>query len=342
MNDAPADAKVPSVPVKPAEAPSLEALRACADDIAPYIVRTPVHRLETPEVHLRLPGHTLWLKLELLQRTGSFKARGAIAEMRALDAAARARGVVAVSAGNHAMAVAYAAQVVESHAKVVMPRNANPGRVRGAKALGAEVILVDDVHAAFAEVRRIEADEGRTFIHPFEGPGIARGVGSLGLEIVEQIPDLTRVVLPIGGGGLAGGVAAAVKQAKPEVEVIGVEPFGADSMWRSRAAGRPEGIDKVRTIADSLGAPHAEPYSFALCERYIDELLRVEDRDLVDAMRFLAAEAKLAVEPAGAATTAALLGPLADRPSRGATLALVCGANIDPKSFAEYLLEGAE
>src|SRR5690606_37855840 len=137
--------------------------------------------------------------------------------------------------------------------------------------------------------RRIESEEGRTFIHPFEGPGVALGVGGIGLELVEQIPELARVVLPIGGGGLAGGVAAAVKQLRPQVEIIGVEPFGADSMWRSRLAGRPESIEAVRTIADSLGAPHAAPYSFGLCQRFIDELVRVDDDALVDAMRCLAA-----------------------------------------------------
>lgn len=312
------------------------------------MVRTPLWQLDTPRSRQALGPGSVGLKLELLQKAGSFKPRGALNVMLSLSDEQRARGVTAVSAGNHAMAVAYAASALESSAKVVMPKNANPGRVAGAKALGAEVVLVDDVHAAFAEVERIASEEGRTFVHPFEGPLTAAGTAGVGLEIVEDLPalmpqtNLARVIVPIGGGGLAAGVAAAVKLASPHTQVIGVEPEGADTMWRSRQAGSPQSIDKVRTIADSLGAPHAAPYSFALCERYIDELVRVSDTQLVAGMRLLAEEAKLAVEPAGAATCAALMGPLRELPppQPGVTVAIVCGANIDAQSFAKLVLEG--
>src|SRR5207244_2034332 len=195
----------------------------------------------------------------------------------------------------------------------VMPRTANPARVAGCRAYGAEVELVDDVHQAFERVRRIEAEEGRTFVHPFEGPLTALGTATLGLEIHQQAGPLDAVVVPIGGGGLCAGVASAIKQLQPGCRVFGVEPEGADSMHRSFRSGKPESIDKVRTIADSLGAPHAAPYSFALCRRFVDELVMVDDAQIRAALQLLFRGAKLAVEPAGAVYTAAVCGPLRER-----------------------------
>ncbi len=283
----------------------------------------------------------VWLKLELFQFAGTFKPRGALVNMLALEPAALARGVTAVSAGNHAMAVGYAAGVLGTTAKVVMPRSANPARVEGCRAFGAEVVLVDDVHRAFDEVRRIEREEGRAFVHPFEGRGTALGTATLGFELARQVADLDAVVVPIGGGGLCAGVATAVKLARPSCEVYGVEPEGADTMHRSFAAGRPEAIDQVRTIADSLGAPYAAPYTFSLCRRFVDELVKVDDAALRRSMQLLFEEAKLAVEPAGAAATAALVGPLAEK-LRGRRVALVvCGTNIDRETFTRHLADAA-
>jgi threonine dehydratase len=277
------------------------------------------------------------LKEELFQRTGSFKPRGALSVMTALDPPALARGVTAVSAGNHAMAVAYAARALGTTARVVMAKTANPNRVTRCRELGAEVELADDVHRAFERVREIERDEGRTFVHPFEGPLTALGTATLGLELLEQAPDLDAVIVPIGGGGLCAGVASAIKLARPQTLVFGVEPTGADSMHRSFAAGSPQAIDAVRTIADSLGAPHAAPYSFDLCRRYVDELVLVDDDALRRAMKLLFVSAKLAVEPAGAAATAALCGPLRERLDGRRVGLVVCGANIDPATFTTHL-----
>lgn len=312
--------------------------------IAPWIVETPLWAWRSPELAARRGADTpAWLKLELLQRAGSFKPRGALTVMRTLDADALARGVTAISAGNHAMAVGYAAQVMGTAAKVVMPENANPGRIAGCRRYGAQVVLVPDVHAGFREVERIAEEEGRTFVHPFEGPLTALGTATLGLEMIEQAraagTELDAVLVPIGGGGLCAGVAAAVKLAAPRCRVIGVEPIGADSMHRSFAAGSPQSIEKVRTIADSLGAPYALPYSYDLCRRHVDELVHVDDDQLRRAMRLLFCEAKLAVEPAGAATTAALLGPLRERLAGARVGAIVCGSNIDLDSFNGFLAQ---
>jgi threonine dehydratase len=322
------------------ELPTLEAIRATRATLGDLVVTTPVREWDDPALTRRLaPGTRVVLKEELFQRTGTFKPRGALAVMLGLPRDALARGVTAVSAGNHAIAVAYAAQVTGSTAKVVMPKTANPYRVAKCRELGAAIELVDDVHVAFERVKQIEAEEGRTFVHPFEGPRTALGTATLGLELVEQAPDLEAVIVPIGGGGLCAGVAAAVKLARPGCRVFGVEPEGADSMRRSFAAGSPQKIDAVRTIADSLGAPHAAPYSFDLCRRYVDDVVLVSDDALRRAMVLLFASAKLAVEPAGAAATAALCGPLRETLAGRRVGLVVCGANIDPATFSRYLAE---
>jgi threonine dehydratase len=322
--------------------PTLEAIRATRARLGDRVLTTPVRLWQDGALGRMLgPDTRVFLKEELFQRTGSFKPRGALAVMLDLSPGASARGVTAVSAGNHAMAVAYAASVLGTTAKVVMPRSANPFRVGRCRELGAAVELVDDVHQAFERVREIEATEGRAFVHPFEGPLTALGTATLGLELVEQAESLDAVIVPIGGGGLCAGVASAVKLASPHTLVFGVEPEGADSMHRSFAKGSPQAIDAVRTIADSLGAPHAAPYSFGLCQRYLDELVLVSDDELRRAMYLLFASAKLAVEPAGAAATAALCGPLRDRLRGKRVGVIVCGANIDHATFADQITAGA-
>ena len=321
-----------------ARAPTPDEIRAARARLGERVVQTPVWRWRGDEIE-RAAGMQPVLKLELFQHAGSFKPRGALCVMLDLSPEALARGVTAVSAGNHAMAVGYAARVLKTTAKVVMPRSANPARVEGCRAYGAEVVLVDDVHQAFAKVKEIEATEGRSFVHPFEGPLTALGTATLGLELCEQVPQLDAVIIPIGGGGLCAGVAAAVKQLSPRTEVFGVEPEGADSMHRSFRSGKPESIEKVGTIADSLGAPYALPYSFALCRRFVDELVLVNDDQLRASMRLMFRGAKLAVEPAGAAATAALCGPLREK-LRGKNVAvIVCGANLDAKTFAKLITE---
>ncbi len=315
--------------------PTLAEIETTRRLIDPFVVETPVWRWQNRHLTDLLGRNTeVWLKLELFQHTGTFKPRGAIRVMLELDDAALARGVTAVSAGNHAIAVGYAAQQLGSTAKVVMPKTANPARMALCRAYGAEVVLVDNVHQAFERVRQIEAEEGRTTVHPFEGPLTALGTATVGLELCRQVGGLDAVLVPIGGGGLCAGIAAAVKLLQPRCQVIGVEPEGADTMHRSFASGRPEAIDKVRSIADSLGAPYAEPYSFGLCQRFVDELVLVSDDELRRAMGLIYQGVKLAVEPAGAAATAALVGPLREKLAGRRVGLIVCGSNIDPATFA--------
>jgi len=317
---------------------SLADIRAARRQLGERVLTTPVQLLSGPSVDAAFaPGTRAFLKLELFQRTGSFKARGALLNVLALTEAERARGICAISAGNHAIAAAYAAHAVGTSAKVVMTQSANPFRIAQCRLYGAEVELTPDVHAGFRRVKEIQETESRVFIHPYEGLRVSLGTGTLGVEFMEQVPDLDAVIVPIGGGGLASGVSTAVKLMRPDCEVFGVEPFGADSMYRSFAAGKPASIDKVATIADSLGAPFATPISYALCRAHIDELVRVSDEELVAAMRFLLEHARLAVEPAGAAATAALLGPLRNRLAGRRVGVIVCGANIDAAGFARLV-----
>lgn len=319
------------------DAPTIEAIRALRESQAEAMRHTPVLRCAAIEQELGSDS-TVWGKLEFLQRTGTFKARGALSNLHQLDEDQREAGVTAVSAGNHAIATAFAAQVVGTTAKVIMLGSANPYRVAVCRGYGAEVIIVDDVHEAFEVAERIEREEGRFFVHPFEGPGVATGTGTVGLEICEQVDDFDALIVPIGGGGLMGGISNAVKQLRPDVEIIGVEPTGANSMHLSFAAGEPQGIDKVRTIADSLGAPFALPYSFELCRENVDRLVEVDDHALRRTMGFLFQRLKFAVEPACAASTAALLGPLRKDLAGKRVVLVFCGSNIDWATFSEQVL----
>ena len=311
--------------------PSLNEIRNNRSRLGDLVRETPVWQASDTLVGA---STQIFFKLELFQYTGSFKPRGALTVMLDLAAEERARGVTAVSAGNHAIAVAFSARLLGTTAKVVMPKSANRFRVERCRAYGAAVELADDVQQAFARAQQIQEEEGRVFVHPFEGPLTALGTATAGLEFASQVPALDAVLIPIGGGGLCAGMACAFKQLQPACRVIGVEPFGADSMYRSFQSGMPCAIDKVRTIADSLGAPYALPYSFALCRRFVDDLVRVEEGALQRAMRLLFEELKLAVEPAGAAATAALCEPLRDALAGQRVGVMVCGSNIDLATFA--------
>jgi threonine dehydratase len=315
-----------------AVAPPIEEVRRLRERLQEWLHPTPVLRCKALEQ--RCGGNIeIYAKMEFLQQTGTFKPRGALATMLSLDAKQLEAGVTAVSAGNHAIATAFAARAVGTTAKVVMIMNASPVRIEACRQYGAEVVLADDVHAAFELVEEIREKEGRYFVHPFEGPNVALGTGTVGVEICEQVGDFDAIVIPVGGGGLCAGISNAVKQINPGCTVIGVEPEGADSMHRSFASGKPEAIEKVSTIADSLGAPFAASYSFELCRLYVDELVMVSDDEIKEAMGMLFRDLKIAVEPACAASTAALCGPLEGRFAGKKVVLVLCGSNIDWETY---------
>ncbi|RLA31074.1 MAG: threonine/serine dehydratase [Gammaproteobacteria bacterium] len=316
-------------------APAIDDVRRLQQRLQEWLVRTPVVRCRALED--RQPdGLEIHAKMEFLQQTGTFKPRGALSVILQLDEEQLKAGVTAVSAGNHAIATAFAAQAVGTSAKVVMTKTASPVRMEACRSYGAEVVLADDVHVAFKMADTIREQEQRFFVHPFEGQEVVTGTATVGLEICEQIGEFDVAIIPIGGGGLCAGISSAIKQLNPACKVIGVEPEGADSMHRSFASGKPESIEKVLTIADSLGAPFAMPYSFNVCRQNVDELVMIDDDQIRDAMRMLFTDMKIAVEPACAATTAALFGPLRGRYAGKKVVLVLCGSNIDWETYATH------
>lgn len=320
---------------------TLSRIEANAREIRDAIRETPVLALETQTVTQALGGGSVLLKLECFQHTGTFKARGALSNARAIPEDRRAAGVTAASAGNHAIAAAWAARACGLSAKVVMQDNANPFRVARAREEGAEVVLRAPGAETFNEAERLSREEGRTFIHPFDGEVTVLGTAGVGLELMAQASDLDAVIVTVGGGGLISGVAAAVKLTNPACAVYGVEPEGANSMSRSLAAGAPVTLDRVQTIADSLGAPMALPLGHALCAAYVDDVVTVSDDAICAGMVMFQQDAKLAVEPAAGAALAGLFGPLRERLQGKRVGVIVCGANIDAETYAGQLARGA-
>ena len=319
------------------EPPSLSEIRAYREVAGDRIVRTPVHDWRGTEISKLAGDLRISIKFELLQMTGTFKARGALAWMLSLPSEKVKKGVTAVSAGNHAVAVSWAAHVMGAPAHVVIISPANPARIGQARAWGAKVELIDNAEAAFQRVLNIEKQDGKTLVHPFEGRSIAIGTGALGMEWLEQAPDLDALVIPVGGGGLIAGVGAAVKRMRPEIAVYGAEPFGADSMSQSLARNEPVQASRVDSIADSLRAPNAREYSFALASRNMDDLGRVNDDGIRKAMRLILQELKMMVEPACATATAAAIGPLRERLEGKRVGVLFCGSNIDLATFSRLI-----
>ena len=303
----------------------LAAIRQARERIAGRVRRTPL--LPPPALHAGLPAG-LRLKLENLQLTGSFKVRGAFNTLLQLDARQRARGVVAASGGNHGVAVAYAAQRLGLPATIYLPDGASDDRVARVARWGATVVrhgrAWDDAHA-----RALEhcAAGGRVYVHPFDAEPVIAGQATLGLELLDDAPDLDCVLVAIGGGGLIGGVAAAIKQVKPGVRIVGVEPVGAASMKLSAEAGEVVALPAVATIADTLAPRSVSTRTLALVRRYVDEVVLVEDAQMVAAMRWLWEECNQLVEPAGAAVIAALLNDASLARDCAAPIALICGGN---------------
>ncbi len=322
--------------------PSLDDIRKRHAELSRDIIRTPTLTATSGIIRDAMGGAELRLKAELFQHTGTFKARGALSCVRAIPEAERRRGITAVSAGNHAIAAAWAARQYGLDAKVVMMKSANPLRVAAARAEGATVVMTDDAHAAFAEVERLQEEEGRVFVHPYEGINTSLGAAGVGLELMEDAADRDAVVVSVGGGGLISGVSMAVKLLNPECRVYAVEPTGAPSLNLSLKQGEPVRLDAVRTLADSLGAPFALPYSFGLCQRYVDQAVLLSDDEICAGMALFQEELNMAVEPAAGAVLAGALGPLRDELAGKRVGLVVCGANIDTQGYAGLILRGRD
>ncbi len=312
---------------------TLAKIQAARARIADRVHRTPMFSSETLSRQLGAP---VFLKAENLQKTGSFKPRGATNAIRLLGPEARARGIVTISAGNHAQAVAYAAAPEGIRCVVVMPSGAIPSKVAACRAFGAEVVLHGTTREAFTRFEELQAREGLIPVHPFDNPDVIAGQGTVGLEILEEVPDASLVVVPIGGGGLISGVATALRALNAQVRIVGVEPVGSNAMRAALDAGRPVALDRIDSIADGLGAPAVTARTLEMTQRLVDEVVLVADSDIVAAMRLLLERAKLLVEPAGAAGLAALLGGQVS--GRGGSIVIVLsGGNADLGRLKEWL-----
>ena len=319
-------------------APNLADIRAAHARIAPRIHRTPL--LSATRLGARA-GVTLFHKCESLQKTGSFKVRGALNNVSQLDAAARTRGVITVSAGNHAQALAWAARDAGVRCTVVMPMAASRMKVEASKGYGAEVVLhgASSIEA-FAHAHALATERNLTFVHPFDDPAVIAGQGTVGLEILEQLEDVDDVVVPIGGGGLIAGIATAIKEARPKVRVYGVEPAGAAAMRKSLDEGRPVRLDAIKTIADGLAAPMAGDVTYPIVKHYVDDVVLVTDEEIMGAMREILFSAKLLAEGGGAAATAAIVSGRLKLEGRR-VVAVLSGGNVDPSRVAEVLARDA-
>lgn len=302
--------------------------------IAGSIHRTPLLRSRYLSERLGLPVH---LKCENLQKTGAFKVRGALNRLIRLTDEERAQGVVTISAGNHAQAVAWAGAAAGVRAVVVMPAHASPAKVEASRGYGAEVILHGDAKAAFAKAFELAEERGLRFIHPFDDEEVVAGHGSCGLEIMEDLPEVGTVVVPVGGGGLISGIAAAIATVRADVEVWGVEPDGADAMRRSLEAGEAKHLTEVNTVADGLAAPMAGTLNHALVAAHARGVVTVSDAEIVAAMRILLERTKLLTEPAGAAGLAALLEGRIPTDGGAPVAVVLSGGNVDLALLATLL-----
>ncbi len=304
--------------------------------IAPYILRTPL--LRVPALDALLGGCEVYIKSEGLQFTGSFKLRGASNCMLTLTEEQKKNGVVCGSSGNHAQGVACAAQRLGVNAVIVMPENSNPVKQAGVKSFGGQVILFGKkASEKDAKVAELIEKEGRTEVHPYANDYVRAGQGTIGLEILEDQPELDAVVVPIGGGGLISGIATAVKGSKPSIRVIGVEPEGAARYTASIRAGKPVWLDQTDTIADGTRTDRANPESLEFIERMVDELVTVSDDAIRQAMKTYVSKAKLVAEPSSSmGLAAALEGKLAFKKGEKVCF-VVSGGNNDLDFLAEVI-----
>jgi threonine dehydratase len=283
-------------------------------------------------------GVRVFLKCESFQKTGSFKARGALNKVLSLTDAEKAKGIVTVSAGNHAQAVAWAARSVGAPCVVVMPDGAPRSKVEAVRGYAAEIVFHPDRHTLFDKLAEVRDARGLTFIHPFDDPVVLAGAGTAGLEIVEDLPDVDVVIVPVGGGGLMGGVATAVKSSRPEARVIAVELAAGPGLGPAVAAGKPVPVPRPQgTLADGMTPPFVGALPLAVVKRFDVEIESVTEDEIMGAMRALMSRAKLVAEGSGAAATAALLaGRVKMRPGSKVAV-LVSGGNIDPERLGAVL-----
>ena len=315
---------------------ALDDVQAARERIAGRVHRTPMLRSASTSKRVGAPVH---FKAELFQRTGSFKPRGVLNKLATLSDEEKARGVISISAGNHAQALAYASSVEGIDALVVMWQTASPMKIAAARAYGATVDdSPPDIPAAFEHLDRLVDETGRTLVHPYDDPLVMAGQGTVGVEILEDVPDANVVLVQVGGGGLVSGIATAVKGLRPDARVIAIEPELSNALQASMAAGEAVTIEP-RSLADGLNGPYAGPNCVRVCLDLGVENVLVTEEAIKDAFRWLYGRLKLACEPAGAATAAALLSGRVELAEGDVVAAVVSGGNVAPQTAAAILAE---
>jgi threonine dehydratase len=306
----------------------IQEIRSAASRIHGRVHRTP---LFSASMLGERAGVRLHLKCESFQKTGSFKARGALNRLLSLSTSECAKGVITVSAGNHAQAVAWAARQVSAPCVVVMPEGAPRAKLDAVRGYGAEVVLHGDRATLFDKLEEERERRGLIFVHPFDDPVVLAGAGTTGLEIIEDLPEVEAVVVPVGGGGLLCGVACAIKALRPDVRIIAVELTAGPGLKPALEAGKPVPVSRpANTLADGMTPPFVGLIPLEAARRFVDEIVTVTEEEIIAAMELLLTRAKLYVEGSGAAATAALLAGKARVPAGAKTVAIVSGGNVDP------------
>ncbi|HEV7698731.1 MAG TPA: threonine/serine dehydratase [Pyrinomonadaceae bacterium] len=311
----------------------INSIREAAARIKPYVKRTPLEHSQSLSERL---GTNVYVKYELFQKTGSFKPRGAFNKMLTLSENERSRGVVAVSGGNHAQAVGYAAAKLGIDAVIAMPENTPANYLNATRGYGATVDLQPSIADAFRRVEEYQA-EGRTLVHPFDDPAVVAGQGTVGLEIIEDLPNVTDVITSIGGGGLAGGIAIAVKAADANKHIWGVETVGADAMSQALAAGEPVTLPAITSIAKTLGAPFVTQLTLDLARDLLESVTVVTDAEAVEALTFIAERLKVLPEPASSCNLAAAEKLRSNFTPESKVVIVLCGGNVALSDVCGYL-----
>lgn len=315
---------------------TLKDITAAYERLAKVVRNTPLDHSRT---FSEMTGCDVYMKLENLQRTGSFKLRGAYNKIQLLSPAEKACGVIAASAGNHAQGVAYGASVAGIKATIVMPEPAPLAKIIATRSYGAEVLLSGAVYdAAYEKALAVQKESGQVFVHAFNDAAVIAGQGTIGLEILRELEDVDAVVMPIGGGGLAAGIAAAVKESAPHVKVYGVQAEGAPAMYLSKRAGSLKTTADARTIADGIAVKVPGDITYSLIDRYVDDIFVIDDEAIASTILMLLERAKLMVEGAGAVGLAALLG--GKIPCKGRIVSVISGGNIDVNVISRIIERG--
>ena len=315
---------------------SQDVIKKIYKDLLPYVIQTPM--IIGDKLINKILNTNCFFKLEFFQKAGTFKARGAINNVLHLNNSQKNLGVTAVSAGNHAIATAYAAKKFNLKNKIFLYNSANKFRINKCKELNANLFFTDP-HNAFRDVEKASKEEGYFFIHPFDGPFTLQGTASLGLEIFNQVKDIDNIIVSVGGGGLISGIGSIIKQLNPKCKLIGVEPDGAKGLSDSLLSNAPIKKVKLNTIADSLSAPLHMEYSFNVCKNVIDQMVTISDNQMLESMNFMAENFKMMLEPACVAGIAALMGPLKNKLIDQKTVVILCGSNIDIKTWNNLVFD---